>query len=137
MKTPMTVSVLMAGAPALAQPFAMEWSTFDSGGDVGIAAGVYVLSGTAGQPDAGVLIAAPYECQSGFWNTDATGEPPCYANCDESTGSPVLTANDFQCFLNRYAAAEPYANCDHSTGTPMLTANDFQCFLNSYAVGCS
>ena len=60
----------------------------------------------------------------------------CYANCDGSSGAPVLTANDFQCFLNAYAAGLGYANCDGSTGTPTLTANDFQCFLNKYAAGC-
>ena len=28
----------------------------------------------------------------------------CYANCDGSLVPPILTANDFQCFLNRFAA---------------------------------
>ncbi|MBX3375801.1 MAG: hypothetical protein KF678_02205 [Phycisphaeraceae bacterium] len=67
--------------------------------------------------------------------TVATGG--CYANCDGSTGNPLLTANDFQCFLNKYAANDTYANCDGSTGNPLLTANDFQCFLNKYAAGCT
>lgn len=62
---------------------------------------------------------------------------PCYANCDGSTTPPVLTANDFQCFLNQYAANDSAANCDGSTIVPVLTANDFQCFLNKYAAGCS
>jgi hypothetical protein len=62
---------------------------------------------------------------------------PCYANCDGSTVAPVLTANDFQCFLNKFAGGESYANCDGSTASPTLTANDFQCFLNRYAAGCS
>ncbi|MBX3377237.1 MAG: hypothetical protein KF678_09580 [Phycisphaeraceae bacterium] len=61
----------------------------------------------------------------------------CYPNCDGSTGTPLLTANDFQCFLNKFAAGATYANCDGSTGTPSLTANDFQCFLNKFAAGCS
>ncbi len=61
----------------------------------------------------------------------------CYANCDGSTSLPVLTANDFQCFLNAFAANDTYANCDASTTAPILTANDFQCFLNAYAAGCS
>ncbi|MBX3376087.1 MAG: hypothetical protein KF678_03685 [Phycisphaeraceae bacterium] len=61
---------------------------------------------------------------------------PCYANCDNSTTGSLLTANDFQCFLNKFAAGESYANCDGSTGTPSLTANDFQCFLNRFAEGC-
>ena len=62
---------------------------------------------------------------------------PCYANCDQSTGCPVLTANDFQCFLNKFAAGHSYANCDGSTGNPVLTSSDYQCFLNRYAAGCS
>ncbi|MBX3377803.1 MAG: hypothetical protein KF678_12465 [Phycisphaeraceae bacterium] len=63
--------------------------------------------------------------------------PPCYANCDGSTGSPRLTSNDFQCFLNRFASGDTYANCDGSNGVPMLTSNDFQCFLNKFASGCT
>ncbi len=62
--------------------------------------------------------------------------PPCYPNCDSSTSPPLLTANDFQCFLNKFAAADSYANCDHSTNPPTLNANDFQCFLNAFASGC-
>lgn len=61
----------------------------------------------------------------------------CYPNCDGSSTSPLLTANDFQCFLNAYASGLTYANCDGSTAVPVLTANDFQCFLNSFAAGCS
>jgi hypothetical protein len=58
----------------------------------------------------------------------------CYVDMDDS-GS--LTANDFVAFLNAFAAEARVANCDLSTGTPLLTANDFACFLNAYAVGCS
>ncbi len=61
---------------------------------------------------------------------------PCYANCDGSTSTPRLTANDFQCFLNAYSSGSSYANCDGSVATPLLTANDFQCFLIAYATGC-
>jgi hypothetical protein len=62
----------------------------------------------------------------------------CYANCDNSSTSPVLNANDFQCFLNAFAAGQNYANCDNSTVPPTLNANDFQCFLNLFAAGgCS
>jgi hypothetical protein len=61
----------------------------------------------------------------------------CYANCDASCSGPILNANDFQCFLNRYAAGDPWANCDGSTAPPVLNINDFQCFVNKYAAGCS
>ena len=49
----------------------------------------------------------------------------CYANCDNSTANPTLNANDFQCFLNKFAANDSYANCDGSTAAPVLNANDF------------
>jgi hypothetical protein len=61
---------------------------------------------------------------------------PCYANCDQSTSSPILNINDFQCFLNAFAAGTGYANCDASTIPPVLNVNDFQCFVNAFAAGC-
>ncbi len=60
----------------------------------------------------------------------------CYPNCDNSTSAPVLTANDFQCFLGKFAIGDATANCDGSTVAPTLTANDFQCYLNAFAKGC-
>lgn len=60
----------------------------------------------------------------------------CYANCDNSTSTPMLNVNDFNCFLNRFAAGESWANCDASTSAPVLNVNDFQCFLNRFAAGC-
>jgi hypothetical protein len=60
----------------------------------------------------------------------------CYANCDASTTPPLLNANDFQCFLNIFAAGDAAANCDGSISAPVLNANDFQCFLNAFAAGC-
>ena len=60
----------------------------------------------------------------------------CYAECDHSING-WLNANDFQCFLDRFAAGDPWANCDQSTIPPVLTANDFQCYLNAFAAGCS
>ncbi len=60
----------------------------------------------------------------------------CYANCDLSQSPPLLTANDFQCFLNKFSIGSSYANCDGSAASPTLTANDFQCFLNLFAQGC-
>jgi hypothetical protein len=68
--------------------------------------------------------------------TVSGGPAPCYANCDGSTGTPVLNVNDFICFQNTFAAGDSYANCDGSTGTPMLNVNDFICFQNKFAAGC-
>jgi hypothetical protein len=70
-------------------------------------------------------------------NSACVIDPNCYANCDGSSVAPILNANDFLCFLERYAAGESYANCDGSTVNPVLNANDFQCFLNKYTAGCT
>jgi hypothetical protein len=70
---------------------------------------------------------------------------PCYANCDGSTAEPILTVDDFICFVNEFALAHAlppaqqvthYANCDGSTTQPVLTVNDFVCFINEFAQGC-
>lgn len=84
-------------------------------------------------------------CGTGFYNGQERaflirglfGAATCYANCDGSTVAPALNVNDFQCFLNKFAAGDPFANCDGSTVPPVLNVNDFQCFLNKFAAGCS
>jgi probable HAF family extracellular repeat protein len=62
--------------------------------------------------------------------------PACYANCDGSTGAPVLNVSDFVCFQQRFAAGDLQANCDRSTATPVLNVNDFVCFSSAFAGGC-
>jgi hypothetical protein len=70
---------------------------------------------------------------------------PCYANCDGSSTEPILTVDDFICFVNEFAMAHAlppaqqvthYANCDGSTTEPVLTVGDFICFINEFAQGC-
>ena len=60
----------------------------------------------------------------------------CYANCDNSTASPILNVNDFICFQAKFAGGDSYANCDNSTSAPVLNINDFICFQSKFAAGC-
>jgi hypothetical protein len=60
----------------------------------------------------------------------------CYANCDQSTASPVLNVLDFSCYLQHFAQGSPYANCDLSATPPILNIADFTCFLQKFAAGC-
>lgn len=114
----------------------LDWHTVDGGGATFLTGGLFALGSTAGQADAGRMSGGGFELGGGFWyGVQSAGS--CYANCDGSTGTPQLTANDFQCFVNSFAAGSAYANCDGSTGTPALTANDFQCFVNTFAGGCT
>lgn len=54
---------------ALAQTgggFDLKWNTVDGGGATSSGGG-YLLSGTAGQPDAGLLVGGAYRLGGGFW----------------------------------------------------------------------
>jgi len=66
------------GLSARAQSYSIEWHTIDGGGGTGTG-GVYALSGTLGQPDAGTLSGGNYTLQGGFWPgivVPSTGEAP-------------------------------------------------------------
>jgi hypothetical protein len=78
-------------------------------------------------------------------NVGCSAAGDCYANCDGSTQAPILTVEDFNCFINEFATAQSlapaqqikhYANCDGSTTPPILNVDDFICFINAFAQGC-
>ena len=74
------VSAAMAAAcfQASAQ-YAIDWSTIDGGGGTSTG-GVYSVSGTIAQPDAGRMSGGNYMVEGGFWGIIAavqvTGSPP-------------------------------------------------------------
>jgi|ERR1043165_1074123 hypothetical protein len=128
-------SLLIAAGAADAQ-ITIDWMTIDGGGGVFTGAGLSVAV-TFGQADAGpMLTGGALSVSGGYWCSGGEAAP-CYANCDASTAAPVLNVNDFQCFLNMFAAGLPQANCDGSTTPPVLNINDFQCFVNRFAAGCT
>ena len=69
MKTRLVLFVLACALTrtALAQSFSLDWFTIDGGGGTSTG-GVYAVSGTIGQPDAGMpLTNGPYALTGGFW----------------------------------------------------------------------
>jgi len=65
----------LAAAVALAQsggPYDLSWSTVDGGGATASVGGIYALSGTIGQPDAGTLAGGNYSLLGGFWTGGQT-----------------------------------------------------------------
>ncbi len=99
--------------------------------------GWQLTSAYAISPDGKAIVGTAAHPTGPFGVYLVTLPTPCYSNCDASTMAPILNVNDFQCFLNKFAASDSFANCDHSTTAPTLNVNDFQCFLNAYAAGCS
>jgi hypothetical protein len=66
---------------ALAQQYSIDWYTIDGGGGTSTG-GVYAVSGTIGQPDAGAMSGGNYTLEGGFWGIIAVVQMP---------GAPLLT----------------------------------------------
>ncbi len=65
----LVILVLSLTSPVLAETdaYTLSWWTVDGGGSVGLTSGDYTLSGTIGQPDAGVSSSDNYDLAGGFW----------------------------------------------------------------------
>ena len=74
---------LVIAITAHAQPYAIDWFTIDGGGGTSTG-GVYSVSGTIGQPDAGVMSSGPYSLVGGFWGVTAIQTP----------GAPLLSVTN-------------------------------------------
>ena len=68
---------------ALAQSYSIDWFTIDGGGGTSTG-GVYSVSGTIGQPDAGVMSGGQYSLVGGFWGVTAIQTP----------GAPLLSVTN-------------------------------------------
>jgi hypothetical protein len=69
------VFVLLVCNSAFAQ-YSIDWFTVDGGGGTS-SGGVYEITGTIGQPDAGRVTAGNYGIEGGFWSDlEAAPEPP-------------------------------------------------------------
>lgn len=67
MKTSFTLFALMVVAPLVAQTYSVDWSKVAGGGGTSTG-GVYSVSGTVGQPEAGGLLTnGQFSIIGGFW----------------------------------------------------------------------
>jgi len=66
---------------SLSQSFRIDWSTIDGGGGTSTG-GIYSVSGTIGQPDAGALTGNGFSLTGGFWALPAA---------IQTEGAPTLT----------------------------------------------
>src|SRR5512134_2287053 len=97
MKTPAAffLSVIVSAMALLAQPYSIDWSTIDGGGGTSTG-GVYSVTGTIGQPDAGTMSGGNYTLQGGFWGVVAAVQTP---------GAPLLSI--FRTTTNTLAVTWP------------------------------
>ena len=75
--------------------FAIDWSTIDGGGGTSTG-GVFAVTGTIGQPDAGTMSGGNFTVQGGFWGVIAAVQAP---------GAPLLSI--FRTTTNTVAVTWP------------------------------
>jgi len=97
------VACLFASATGLkAQSYSVDWYKVAGGGGTSTG-GVYSVSGTLGQPDAGVLSGGNYSLAGGFWGIIAAVQTP---------GAPVLTIT--RTATNSVVVSWPYPSAGFS-----------------------
>lgn len=106
------LSLLFGGTlAATAQTYSIDWFTIDGGGGTSTG-GVYSVSGTIGQPDAGQMSGGNYTLTGGFWSILAAIQTP---------GSPLLRVE--KTATNTVVVAWPYPSIGFSlqqNGVPNL-----------------
>lgn len=103
--------LLLATGLAVADDFDLDWWTVDDGGGMWTRGGEYLLSGTIGQPDAGVMTGGGYELTGGFWlaapvgPTICRGDTNCNGSIDYADINPFVKALTS---LSQWQARYPY-----------------------------
>src|SRR5688572_18891135 len=67
--------LLLSAVCTRAQNYTIDWHTIDGGGGTSTG-GVYSVSGTIGQPDAGTMSGGSYSLAGGFWSFISTIQTP-------------------------------------------------------------
>ena len=65
----------LLAATSRAQNFTIDWFTIDGGGGTSTG-GIYSVSGTIGQPDAGTMSGGTYSLVGGFWGVISAVQTP-------------------------------------------------------------
>lgn len=125
------LAMTVGAAIASAQPFAIDWFTIDGGGGTSTG-GNFVLQGTIGQPDAGVMSGGQFTLTGGFWALPVqTGPtcPACAADFDEDGG---VTPADVGAFFVAFEAGEVCGDVDLDGG---ITPADIEAFFFVFEAG--
>lgn len=93
------------------EPFDLSWYTIDGGGVMRSTSADdrFVLSGTIGQPDAGVMTGGDFKLTGGFWfetpptDCNADGVPnlldhKAFVDCLTGPGNDIVIADECRCF---------------------------------------
>lgn len=90
---PLCLLLWFASWLAASAQYAIDWHTIDGGGGTSTG-GIYTLSGTIGQPDAGHMTGGVYTLDGGFWGVVAavqTQGAPLLSICCTVTNTIAVT----------------------------------------------
>jgi hypothetical protein len=84
--------LILLSCSAFAQSYALGWFTIDGGGGTSTG-GVFMVSGTIGQPDAGMMSGGNFTLEGGFWSLFAIQTPgaPCLTLTRTATNTVVVS----------------------------------------------
>ncbi len=140
-------SVVLTGASIA--DYDLSWFTIDGGGDMWTTGGDFELSGTVGQPDAGVVLTGGgFELVGGFWALPTTGPAICVGdlNCDGlidfgDINPLVLYLSNNASWLTTYPGCDPRngdINCDGTFGQGAFgDINPFVALMTQCGQGCA
>ena len=120
-----------AAVSTLGQEFDLLRSTIDGGGAMNSTGGDFELSGTIGQPDAGLLSGGEFELSGGFWF------PLSFDDCNSDGWVNLIDYDDFDGCLSGPDGGlhEPTCNCFDLDGDDDVDMSDVASFQNEFACG--
>ncbi len=108
--------------------FEIPWHTVDGGGGTSSGGG-FVLSGTAGQPDAGDLAGGDFVLRGGFWQTFGVGCGDCPTDVD---GDGDVNAFDLANLLGAWGPVTPGSACLDADENGFIEAFDLAVLLGAW-----
>ena len=115
---------------AFSQELDLDWWTVDGGGYMFSAGGAFELSGTIGQPDAGVVMTGgDFSLVGGFWAT-----PPCWCLSDVNHDGQ-RDGRDVQAFVDCLLASGGDCACADVETDGVLGLADVITFVDDLLAG--
>lgn len=125
--------ILSLSGVAAAQ-FEIDWYTIDGGGAMDVTDGSpigFTLSGTIGQPDAGVLSGGTFQVAGGFWASAAKpGASTCPMDIAPPGGDGVINVSDLLLVIAHWG---PCPDCvADANGDDVVNVNDLLTILANW-----
>ena len=124
------LAILLCGS-LTADEFEVTRSTIDGGGVMRSHSGEFELSGTIGQPDAGMLFGGDFELSGGFWF------PLPVDDCNSDGWVNLIDYDDFEACLSGPSGVlpQPECNCFDLDNDNDVDLSDIRRFQNGFMGG--